>query len=61
MPHMLGQHGYPIGMQAYYSGPGPGAGSPCRAFALALVTLLCMPLQHVGAETGDSSSQQSTQ
>ncbi|KAL3139326.1 hypothetical protein ABBQ38_003661 [Trebouxia sp. C0009 RCD-2024] len=46
-----------MGRRAYYSGPGPGAGSPCRAFALTLMTLLCLPLQHVSADTGLASRQ----
>lgn len=43
-----------LSLQAYHSGPGPGVVSPSRAFALALLTLLCMQLQHVTADAGES-------
>lgn len=43
-----------LNLQACYSGPGHGASSPYRAFGLALIAVLCMPLQHVSADSGES-------
>ena len=48
-------------LQAYCSGPGHGAGRPYRAFGLALMTLLCMQLQPVSADSGESHSCASSQ
>lgn len=45
------QEGF-LDLQARYSGPGHGAGSPYMVVGLALITMLCMPLQHVIADSG---------